>query len=138
MTPEELHFVEAQRVAHLATADGDAQPSVVPVCYVLHGDALYVAIDGKPKSGRKLKRVANIEANPQVSLVVDRYDEDWRRLGWVLLRGRAEILTTGIEHDAAIAHLRERYPPYRDMDLAAAPVIAMRVETVTSWGDLGP
>ncbi len=99
---------------------------------------LYVTIDAKPKriAGGKLKRLRNIAANPSVAFVADRYDEDWSRLGWVMLRGRAEILDGGAEHDRAQVALRTRYPQYRAMDLAALPVIALRVERITSWGDL--
>ena len=69
-------------------------------------------------------------------MVVDRYDEDWARLGWVMLRGRAEILSEGIEHEQAQALLRSRYPQLRAMEIAQYPVIAVRIERTTSWGDL--
>jgi PPOX class probable F420-dependent enzyme len=78
----------------------------------------------------------NIRENPAAAFVADRYDEDWTRLGWVMLRGPAEILTDGAEHDRAQALLRQRYPQYRGMALADLPVIALRIERVTSWGDL--
>jgi PPOX class probable F420-dependent enzyme len=74
--------------------------------------------------------------NPSTAFVADRYDEDWSRLGWVMLRGRAEILADGPEHDQAQTLLRERYVQYRAMRLAELPVIALRIERVTSWGDL--
>ena len=81
------------RVARLATADANGVPHAVPVCYALLGDNLYVTIDKKPKrsDGRALRRLRNIVENPHVAVVVDRYDEDWSRLAWVMLRGRAEI-----------------------------------------------
>lgn len=130
-------FVLARRVAHLATADGAGVPHVVPVCFALEGSSAYVTIDGKLKSGRPLRRLANIAANPACCMVVDRYDEDWARLGWVMLHGRAEVLAAGAEHDAAQALLRERYPQYRAMVLAGLPVIALRIARVGSWGALG-
>lgn len=110
----------------------------MPVCYALAGDALYVTIDAKPKRvpGSTLKRLRNIAENARVALVVDRYAEDWSRLGWVLLRGRADILAAGAEHVAAQAALRARYPQYAAMDLAALPVIAIRIARATCWGDL--
>ena len=74
--------------------------------------------------------------NPSVAFVADRYDEDWQQLGWVMLRGRADILADGPEHDRAQALLRERYAQYRTMQLAELPVIALRIERVTSWGNL--
>lgn len=136
MTGEQAAFVAAQRVGRLATADARGNPHVVPVCFALSGRSLYVTIDEKPKSGRPLKRLRNLAENASVAFVVDRYDEDWSRLGWVMLRGRAEVLLDGAEHDAAQAMLRERYVQYRAMRLAALPVIALRIERVASWGDL--
>lgn len=132
----ERGFLERQRVGHLATADENATPHVVPVCYAPAETSLYIAIDGKPKSGRKLKRLANIEANPQVSLVVDRYDDDWRRLGWVMLHGRGDILHAGDERERALALLCARYSQYRDMTFDGLPIIAVRIAQTTSWGDL--
>lgn len=134
-------FLERGRVGHLATADASGQPHVVPVCYALLGDNAYITIDEKPKSGApaRLKRLRNIAANPRVALVVDHYeDADWSRLAWVMLRGTADILAGGDEHDAAQAALRGRYRQYRAMDLAELPVIAIRIERVTGWGDPGP
>ncbi|MGH7246698.1 MAG: TIGR03668 family PPOX class F420-dependent oxidoreductase [Pseudomonadota bacterium] len=132
----ERQFLERQRVAHLATADRRAEPHVVPVCYALSEHTLYITIDEKPKrtSGRQLKRLRNIAENPAVALIVDRYEEDWSRLGWVMLRGRAEILTEGAEHRLAQKLLRRRYPQLETMQIAKLPVIAIRVRGVTSWG----
>ena len=133
----ERRFLLARRVGHLATADRSGAPHVVPVCYALGDAALYVTVDEKPKrQDRPLKRLRNIAENPRVALVVDRWEEDWRRLGWVMVWGRAEILTQGPEHDEAQALLRQRYPQYAAMDLAPLPVIALRVARVRGWGDL--
>ncbi len=134
----ELRFLETCRVAHLATADAGGAPHVVPVCFALGKNALYITIDAKPKrvSGRAMKRLRNIAENPAVAVVADRYDEDWTRLGWVMLRGRAEILDAGEEHDAAQSLLRARYPQLASMRIADCPVIAVRVERITSWGNL--
>lgn len=131
-------FLAERRVAHLATADSAGVPHVVPVCFVLAGAALYTSIDEKPKAGApaRLKRLRNIAENPEVALVADRYDEDWTRLAWVMLRGRAEILTDGAEHGEAQALLRARYPQYASMRLEGLPVIALRIARVTTWGDL--
>ena len=137
LSPAERRFVEAQRVARLATADRRAVPHVVPVCFGLAGDAVYITIDEKPKQvGRPLKRLRNIADNPRLAMVFDRYDEDWRRLAWVMLHGRAEILADGVEHDRAQALLRERYPQLVTMQIEALPVIVLRIERVVSWGDL--
>jgi PPOX class probable F420-dependent enzyme len=130
-------FCERSRVARLATADARGVPHLVPVCYAIIADSLYITIDEKPKrTDIPLKRLRNIAENPEIAVTVDRWDEDWRRLAWVMLRGRAEILHDGEEHDRAQARLRDRYPLYRTMDLAALPVIALRIARVLTWGDL--
>ena len=139
LRPNQARFLDSHRVARLATADGDGAPHAVPVCFVVDGATVYITIDEKPKqaSGRALKRLRNIAANPQVALVVDRYDdEDWSRLGWVMVRGAAEILETGAEHAAAQALMQARYRQLAAMDLTGLPVIAIRIARVASWGDL--
>ena len=135
----ERRFLERCRVARLATADGGGGPHVLPVCFALGDADVFIAVDRKPKRGspRRLKRLRNIAANPQVALVADRYDDDdWSRLGWVMLRGRADILERGAEHDRAQDLLIARYRQYRDMDLAPLPVIALRIARIASWGAL--
>jgi PPOX class probable F420-dependent enzyme len=134
----ERRFLAHQSIAHLATADSRAVPHVVPVCFAISDGTLYITIDEKPKrrSGASLKRLRNIAENPAVAIVVDRYDEDWALLGWVMLRGRAEILTGGTEHRDAQALLRSRYPQLNAMQIARYPVIAVRIERTTSWGNL--
>lgn len=130
-------FVESRRVGHLATADASGAPYLVPVCFALGEASLYITIDEKPKRrDRPVKRLRNILENPRAAFVVDRWDEDWTRLGWVMLRGAAEILEAGAEHDAAQEMLRGRYPQYRAMTIAKMPVIVLRIAHVASWGDL--
>src|SRR6266436_2301530 len=130
-------FLAGRRVGHLATADARAMPHLVPVCFVVSEGALYITIDQKPKGDvRALKRLKNITENPAAAFVADRWDEDWTRLGWVMLRGPAEILADGPEHDHAQALLRARYPQYQGMALDDLPVIAIRIGRVTSWGNL--
>ena len=138
ISDEQAAFLTTQRVGRLASADSQGQPHVVPVCFAIHGTNLYVTIDEKPKQAytRPLKRLRNIMANPAVAFVADRYDEDWRQLGWVMLRGTVDILAEGREHDHAQALLQDRYPQYRAMQLSALPVIALRIGIVTSWGNL--
>lgn len=139
--PIERDFLEAQRVGRFATVDVDGIPHVVPVCYALVGGSLYVVLDEKPKrvTARRLKRVRNILANPRAALVVDHYeDTDWGRLGWVMARGQAAIIEPGEEHARALRELRRRYPRYSSMDLDQSPMIALRIEKLTSWGRLSP
>ncbi len=134
---DQRRFLDSRRVGHLATADKRGAPHVVPVCFAISENTAYITIDQKPKGNpRALKRLRNIAQNSSVALVGDRYDEDWSRLGWVMLRGRAEILDSGAEHGMAQELLRARYPQYRAMQLADLPVIAIRIERVASWGDL--
>jgi len=136
LSDDERRFLAQSRVAHLATADRGAVPHVVPVCFAIDGVSLYITIDEKPKRGLRLKRLRNIEENPEVAVVADRYDEDWTRLGWVMLRGNAEILPRGTEHDRAQALLRARYPQLLAMAIESRPVIAVRIGRVLSWGNL--
>jgi PPOX class probable F420-dependent enzyme len=139
LTEQQRAFVATQRVARLATADAAGRPHVLPVCYVLLGDKIYFTIDEKPKKKpARLKRLANLRANPRAALVVDRYDEDWSRLGWVMLQGAAEILASGPEHDQAQAALRTRYPQLAAMRIEHLPVVAVRIDHVASWGRLEP
>jgi PPOX class probable F420-dependent enzyme len=139
LSEQQVRFLASCRVGHLATADARAIPHLVPVCFVVSDGALYITIDQKPKGDpRGLKRLRNIIQNPVAAFVADRYDEAWTRLGWVMLRGPAEILDEGDEHDRAQALLRLRYPQYRAMALEGLPVIAVRIERVTSWGNLAP
>ena len=137
LNERQRRFLEAGRVGHLATADRKGAPHLIPVCYAAAGDTLYITVDEKPKRRDiPLKRVRNVVENPQAAFVVDRYDEDWRRLGWVMLRGPAEILDSGPEHDRAQAMIVARYPQLRAMHIAGLPVIAVRIARATNWGDL--
>jgi PPOX class probable F420-dependent enzyme len=138
LSDRERRFLAHQRVAHLATADQSAVPHVVPVCFAISGATLYITIDEKPKRRpvTALKRLRNIAENPAVAVIADRYDEDWARLGWVMLRGHAEILREGQEHRDAQALLRSRYPQLDAMQIATYPVIAVRIDRTTSWGNL--
>jgi PPOX class probable F420-dependent enzyme len=137
LSDAQREFVEAARVGHLATADAAGVPHLIPVCYALSAAALFITVDEKPKRrDRPLKRLRNIMENPQTAFIVDRWDEDWGRLGWVMLRGPAEILYEGTEHDRAQRLLTARYPQYCTMNLAELPVIALRIARVSSWGDL--
>jgi PPOX class probable F420-dependent enzyme len=137
LSERQSRFLASRRVGHLATADGRGTPHLVPVCFAVSEDALYITIDQKPKGDfRALKRLRNITENPVAAFVVDRWDEDWTRLGWVMLRGPTEILADGVEHDRAQESLRSRYSQYCGMELDGLPVIAIRIERVTSWGNL--
>jgi PPOX class probable F420-dependent enzyme len=136
LSESERRFLADRRIAYLATADARAVPHVVPVCFATSEDTLYITIDEKPKQRVVLKRLRNIAENPAVAVVVDRYDENWSLLGWVMLHGHAEILDEGKEHDDAQALLRSRYRQLEAMQIAGLPVIAVRIERTASWGNL--
>ena len=130
-----IDFLREARVGRLATAGASGQPLVVPVCFVLEGNVLYSAVDAKPKRTRDLRRLRNITENPLVSLVTDEWDEDWARLRWVIVEGRADVLESGAEFTSAIDRLYEKYPQYRAMGLArdAGTVIRITVSRVLAW-----
>lgn len=138
MDPEALAFLTDHRVARLATADAGGEPHIIPVCYAFDGRHIYSAVDLKPKrvSGRLLKRVRNILENPMAALIVDDYSEDWSRLGYVLVRGEAEILDEGEEQRDAAAMLRRKYPQYGDLLEDDCTVIKITPKSVTAWGRL--
>lgn len=136
-TEAEEIFVREQRVARLATADAEGNPHVIPVCYAFDGGRFYTPLDEKPKrvTKNKLRRVRNIKARPEVALVIDQYDDDWSRLGYILIQGRAELLPPENDvHSMALLLLRERYPPYRAMILEKYMVIAITPGHIVSWG----
>jgi PPOX class probable F420-dependent enzyme len=137
LTEEEIAFAHAQRVARMATADADGHPHIVPVCYAFDGIRFYIPLDEKPKKvdESKLRRVRNIEARHEASLLLDQYDDDWSRLGYVLVYGHAGLLQPGDPlHAQALLLLRERYVQYRAMELERHMVIVITPDSVTSWG----
>lgn len=134
LSPRVEDFVRAQRVARMATADGDGRPFAVPVCFVYLNGCLYTPVDQKPKSGKRLKRLRNIEANEQVALVFDRYEDDWDRLAWVLIRGRASLVSDIGEKAQAIGALRSKYGQYDSMTLEQLPLIRVNPEHSANWG----
>lgn len=121
----------AARVARLATVRPDGRPHVVPIVFALDGDVLYSAVDRKPKSTTALRRLANVAANPAVSLLVDHYDDDWAQLWWVRADGVARIVD-GPVADRALARLAGRYPAYV-VEPPPGPVLAVTVARWTGW-----
>lgn len=124
--------VAEARVGRLATIDPDGRPNLVPFVFVLDGDTFYSAVDEKPKRSRRLRRISNIEARPDVTVLVDHYEEKWTRLWWARVRGRGRIVTGGPEFDRALALLAEKYGQYRDVP-PAGPVIAIDILEWRSW-----
>ena len=133
---EAAAYLGTARAGHLATADKEGRPSLVPVCFAFDGARLYIALDAKPKSvaPTRLKRVRNILANPHVTLLIDSYSEDWSRLSYVMVAGQASLepADTGT-HRKAVRLLREKYPQYREMPIEAQPVISILPVSVHEW-----
>jgi PPOX class probable F420-dependent enzyme len=129
-------LIRAARIAHLATVDAAGQPHVIPICFVFDGRYFYSSIDEKPKRSIRLKRLRNIEENPSVSLVVDRYEENWQNLAYVLIFGRARILAGGRSHQRAVRLLRRKYPQYREMAIDRRPMIRITPRRLRLWGKL--
>jgi PPOX class probable F420-dependent enzyme len=124
--------VVAARVARLATLDADGRPHLVPIVFVLADDTLYSPVDAKPKRSRTLRRIQNARHRPDVTVLVDEYDEDWTRLWWVRLRGRARVLDGGEEAARALALLGAKYGQYRAQP-AGLPVLAVDVTEWRGW-----
>jgi len=154
LSPSGHELIRAARHAVLATITRDGRARLVPICFWMpdlrsgpddadHPLLVYSALDEKPKTVAdplQLGRVRDLLARPAVSLLIDRWDEDWRRLAWVRLDGSARVLgparpgvADAAEHELAVAGLRARYPQYRTHDLADRPLIRMAVDRVTEW-----
>jgi PPOX class probable F420-dependent enzyme len=124
----------------MACSTKDGKPLVVPICFTFDGSSIYSAIDEKPKSTDpfSLRRVLNIIQNPNVSLIVDEYSEDWRRLQYVLVNGTAAVLTEGREFDVAVILLRKKYRQYHMMKLEIRPIIEIKPNRIVAWRAQNP
>jgi PPOX class probable F420-dependent enzyme len=134
-SPFASRLIRAARTAHLATADKSGQPHVIPICFVFDNTHFYSPIDEKPKRSApaKLKRLQNIRDNPKVALAIDHYDEDWRKLAYLLVFGKARILKSGLKHRRAVTLLRRKYPQYQTMAIDARPMIFITPKRIVSW-----
>jgi PPOX class probable F420-dependent enzyme len=126
----------AEPVARLATADARGVPHIVPITFAVDSNRVVSAVDRKPKRGGPLRRLENIAANPRVSLLVDHYHEDWRRLWWVRADGTARVVDDGPELARLLDLLRGRYPQYRQVELIG-PAIVVEVESWKGWAAAG-
>ena len=129
-------LLSSARVGHLATADTQGSPHVAPVCFAAGAESIYSVLDQKPKraSLTRLRRVKNIQANPQVTLLVDHYEEDWSRLWYIMVGGRGELLLEGEERIGAVDILGAKYRQYQTMDIDKNPVIKITPGKIVSWG----
>ena len=144
LSRKEEKFLSAARIAHLATADAKGRPSVVPVVFILEGGEIYVPIDGKPKKNiRNLRRLRNLRENPNIAFLVDYYDEDWSKLAFIHIRGKARILNAQKATPAEIDLLgqcekcfRKKYTQYRTVSLEGPEMVMIRITPESSfpWG----
>lgn len=151
LDPAMRAFLTAARTATLATIAPSGRPRLVPICFVVADDdangrpRLYSALDDKPKrSGdpRDLARVRDLLVQPEATLLVDRWSEDWDRLGWIRLDTLVELLEPkpngAAEHEAAVRALRGKYPQYDSHHLEDRPILRFTIGRVVTWGDLDP
>jgi PPOX class probable F420-dependent enzyme len=120
------------RAARLATVSDDGRPHVVPIVFALDGDTLYFAVDSKPKRTTNLKRLKNIAANPEVSVLADHYEDDWTKLWWVRADGTARVVTDDSEASRAIDLLASRYEQYVSQR-PGGPVVAIHIDRLAGW-----
>lgn len=130
-------ILQSFRVGHLATADARAVPHLIPICFVYDGQAVYTAIDHKPKraTGYRMKRIRNMLENPQVTFLVDHYEEDWQQLSYVMIQGRAQVLESGAERQRALGLLEDKYPQYRERQLAQDTGLVIKIvpDSIRHW-----
>lgn len=135
MTAEEARRrFAAARVARLATVAADGAPHLIPLVFVLLGESVYSVVDEKPKQTTELQRLQNVRATGRAALLVDHYEEDWRRLWWVRADGRGRVLEPeDPEAHRAVALLADRYPQQRP----AGAVLVVDVEKWSGWSAAG-
>lgn len=141
LQPDQVEFLEATRRAVLATIGAGGAPRLVPICFAvldgLHGPIIVSALDEKPKRDvdrHALARVRDLVAHPQVSLLADRWDEDWARLAWLRVEATAALVEAGeADHGAAIRALRARYEPYRTQRLERYPIVRFEPTRTVWW-----
>jgi PPOX class probable F420-dependent enzyme len=135
-SPAERDLLADARRASLATIDSDGRARLVPICFVLTDDVMWSPIDEKPKSAadpRALARVRDIQARPAVTVLVDRWSEDWTELAWIRLDARAELIEARGVPTGIVDALRQRYPQYWEHDLEHRPMVKITIERARSW-----
>jgi PPOX class probable F420-dependent enzyme len=142
LDPRELAFLATSRRAFLATVDAKGRARAFPVCFVVDDDQVVIPLDDKPKSiddKHGLARVRDIERQPEVTLLVEHWDEDWSKLGWLRLNGHATLIEpdeVSLVFPRIVERLRAKYPQYATHDLESSPMILLNVERAVSWGAL--
>ncbi len=125
-------LLSSAQVAVLASVRPDGRAHAVPIVFAIDGDYLYTAIDHKPKSTTRLARLENIAANPQVSVLAQRYSDDWEQLWWVRVDGKATVLESSDHRQKAVDLLIAKYAQYRSQ-APSGNVIAVRIDRLTGW-----
>ena len=120
------------RVAHVATVGPGGRPHIVPITFALDADAIYFAVDSKPKRTTDPRRLRNIAANPAVAVLVDHYEDNWDLLWWIRVDGTARTLPAGPPADAAIDRLTSRYAQYRQAR-PSGPVVEISIDRISGW-----
>jgi PPOX class probable F420-dependent enzyme len=130
---EALRRLAAARIARLATVRADGRPHIVPIVFAFDGETVRTIADPKPKRGLDLLRHRNIAANPQVSLLIDEYEESWQTIWWVRADGQARVEEDGPERDETIRQLRAKYPQYAEWTEPFGAATIIHVERVSAW-----
>ncbi len=142
LTAADRRLLAGVRTATLATVDDLHRPRLVPCCFAVDPARalIWTPIDEKPKQSadpRRLGRITDLLAWPAVSLLVDRWSEDWSQLAWLRLHGLARLLefepAAAAERQVALAALRSRYPQYLGHDLESRPIIAIDLTEARRW-----
>jgi PPOX class probable F420-dependent enzyme len=133
MDPSEMRQrVRDARVGRLATVTPEGDPHAVPVCFAFRGNDIVSIVDDKPKSTTALRRLDNVRAHSVVSLLVDHYDDDWRRLWWVRVDGTARVVESEPDAAGAVAALAAKYDQYR-IDPPSGPVLVIEPARWRAW-----
>jgi PPOX class probable F420-dependent enzyme len=132
MTPEEERYLLSKARGFMATVNDDGTPTLVPVCFAYAGGVLYMGVDAKPKS-EHLARIRNIRKRRRVAFIVDTYSKDWRRLSYLLVHGRAGLVSGGRERRRAAELLVKRYPQYRWLGKGMKQIVKITVERTKYW-----
>ena len=130
--PAALLLLAEARVAVLGTITPEGRPHLVPCCFVLDGDTIYSAVDAKPKTTPRLRRLDNLRSNPAAALLVDHYEDDWRQLWWIRVDGSGQIMEQGPRRTHAITLLAAKYEQY-GAEPPPGPVWALNIERWRMW-----
>ncbi|MDW3604875.1 MAG: pyridoxamine 5'-phosphate oxidase family protein [Nitrososphaeraceae archaeon] len=139
---EIVETLNNSKIARLATVDPENnQPYLVPVVFVFNGYNIFIPIDDKPKktgNSNQLKRVKNIQKNPNISFLIDTYDdEDWNNLSYLMIQGKARIVVNRLKDIDTIktAHslLSEKYLQYKNLVGMGDSCIVIDIQKVIKW-----